>query len=161
MRALNIAIGVVVFAAGVVWAQEPPAASPAPSNAPVPKAPVPKLRVPVLPTTVAPGTGPIVPITGDAQPKRARDVPSVTTSARPALPGLPVRLPGAARPAEADPSLPRLSLEAISVINGKPVAMIKNRKLVAGDMFAGARVIRILEYRVELEYQGRRFAIGF
>src|SRR5712691_11559268 len=124
MRALNIAIGVVVFASGVVRAQEPPPPSPSPSNAPVPKALAPKLRVPVLPTTVAPGTGPIVPVTGDAQPKRARDVPSVATSARPVprvLPGLPVRLPGAARPAEADQSLPRLSLEAISVINGKPV----------------------------------------
>src|SRR3989442_3739122 len=86
MRTLDIAIGVVVFAAGVVRAQEPPAPSPSPSSAPVPKAAVPKLHVPVLPTTVSPGTGPIVPIADDAQPKRARDVPSVTTSARPALP---------------------------------------------------------------------------
>jgi hypothetical protein len=39
--------------------------------------------------------------------------------------------------------------------------MLNNRKLVAGDMIAGARVMRILEYRFELEYQGRRFAIGF
>jgi hypothetical protein len=51
--------------------------------------------------------------------------------------------------------------KAISTINGEPVAIINNRKLVAGDMIAGARVMRILEYRVELEYQGRRFAIGF
>ena len=164
MRALNIAIGVVVFTAGVVRAQEAPAPSPSPSKAPVPKAAVPKLLLPVLPITpitVSPGTGPIVPTTAVAAPKRPRDVLPVTTSASPALPALPVRLPEASRPAGADPGRPRLFLEAISTINGEPVAMINNRKLAAGDMIAGARVMRILEYRVELEYQGRRFAIGF
>jgi len=75
------------------------------------------------------------------------------------VPLRPVRLPGTA--AHSDPGLPRLSLEAIAVVDGKPVAMINNRKLGLGGVIAGARVIRILEDRVELEYQGRRFAIGF
>ena len=160
MRTLNIAISVVVFAAGVVRAQE----TPSPSPSPLPKASVPKLRGPVLPTTGSPRTGPIVPTTADAPPKRTLVVPPVTTSARPALPALPalpVRLPGAARPDQSGPGLPRLSLGAISTINGTPVAVINDRRVAAGDVVAGARVIRILEDRVELEYQGRRFAIGF
>jgi hypothetical protein len=74
---------------------------------------------------------------------------------------LPVRLPGAGQLAESPPGLPRLSLEAVSVIEGKPVAVINKRRLVPGEMIAGARVIRILEDQVELEYRGRRFAIGF
>jgi hypothetical protein len=161
MRAITITIGVVVFAAGsMVRAQEPPAPSPSPSTAPVPKAPVPKLRVPLLPVTLSQGAGPAAAVSRPAARKPIEDVPPVTTSARPLLPALPVRRPEGVRP-EADPGLPRLFLEAISTVNGKAVAVINDRKLVAGDTIAGARVIRILEHRVELEYQGRQFAIGF
>ena len=42
----------------------------------------------------------------------------------------------------------------------QPVAVINKQKLVQGETISGARVIRILDYQVELEYQGRRFAIG-
>jgi len=71
-----------------------------------------------------------------------------------------VALPAAARAPQLDSGLPRLSLEAISVVNGKLIAMINKQKLVPGETISGARVIRILDYQVELEYQGRRFAIG-
>jgi hypothetical protein len=40
------------------------------------------------------------------------------------------------------------------------VAVINKQKLVTGETISGARVIRILDYQVELEYQGRRFAIS-
>jgi hypothetical protein len=78
----------------------------------------------------------------------------------PIVPVLPVTMPAAARGPRLESGLPRLSLEAISVVNGKPVAMINKQKLVAGETISGARVIRILDHQVELEYQGRRFAIG-
>jgi hypothetical protein len=170
MRPLSFAIGAVVLVGGfMASAQEPPSPSPSPSAALGPKAAAPKLRVPVLPTSAAPpaqtkstqGAPPISPRSGEASPTPRPGAPPAETSSRPAAPASPVRLPGADRSAGSDPGLPRLSLEAISFINRKAVAVINGRKVMPGEMIAGARVIRILEHRVELEYQGRRFAIGF
>jgi hypothetical protein len=123
---------------------------------------------PVLPTAPAtklreaPATTPAPPVVKSAAPPPtlAAAVTPPPSLASPGIPGLPVKLPEAARPAKTENGLPRLSLEAIAVINGKPTAVINKQKLVAGETIAGARVIRILDYQVELEYQGRRFAIG-
>jgi hypothetical protein len=40
------------------------------------------------------------------------------------------------------------------------VAVINHQRLLQGESIAGARVIKILDYQVELEYQGRRFVLG-
>jgi hypothetical protein len=171
VRRLGIAISLVVLVGGMVSAQEPVQPSPAPPNVSDAKLAVPKIRVPALPTRmlaptpapVTPSTGaaPIVPRSGNSSPMPSPRVPPVTSSTQPAVTSLPVRLPGAGQLAESPSGLPRLSLEAVSVIEGKPVAVINKRRLVPGEMIAGARVIRILEDQVELEYRGRRFAIGF
>jgi hypothetical protein len=140
MRPLSFAIGAVVLVGGfTASAQEPPSPSPSPSAALGPKAAAPKLRVPVLPTSAAP----------PAQTKSTQGAPPISPRS------------GEASPTPRPRALPRLSLEAISFINRKAVAVINGRKVMPGEMIAGARVIRILEHRVELEYQGRRFAIGF
>jgi hypothetical protein len=100
---------------------------------------------------LAPSPAPTAPT---APPALAVGVP------RTLVPALPVMQPAFAQGARTEPGLPRLSLEAISIINGKPVAVINRQKLVAGETISGARVIKILDHQVELEYQGRRFAIG-
>jgi multidrug resistance efflux pump len=161
-------------------AAQPPAAAPAvpataPTAPPPPAAPAAVARVVVKPTVPSlPMTRPALPAvssigSGEARPaiKTAGPAPlaltaatPVPTLAKPIVPVLPVTLPAAARTAKLEPGLPRLSLEAISIVNGKPVAMINKQKLVPGETISGARVIRILDYQVELEYQGRRFAIG-
>jgi hypothetical protein len=121
----------------------------------LPRAPGTKLRE-------APATTPAPAVVKNAAPPPtlAAAVTPPPSLASPGTPGLPVKLPEAARPAKTENGLPHLSLEAIAVINGKPTAVINKQKLVAGETIAGARVIRILDYQVELEYQGRRFAIG-
>ena len=131
--------------------------------------------VPSLPTTPVVRTAPpavssAAPAVSSAVPPAPRaDVPMtsigvpptrVPTLPKPLVPALPVTVPATARPSRSEPGLPHLSLEAISVIDGKPVAVINKQKLVPGETISGARVIRILDYQVELEYQGRRFAIG-
>ena len=157
-----MSLAMLLHLGGAAMAQEP-----TPSPAPT-KAPPPTLRVPALPTTpVSPapvsgatGTRPTAPRSGDGSPAPSSPL-SAATPARPAVPAFPRRLPDAALPAASGPGRPRLSLEAISVINGRPAASINGRRVAPGDVIEGARVIRILEHQVELEYQGRRFAIGF
>jgi len=119
------------------------------------KSPAPALEKPApapaaAPTPIGPAPAALAPV-----PLLAKATPAAVPAAKAPE---PVPAPPVARPAPA--GLPRLSLEAISVIKGKPVAVINRQRLVPGETIAGARVIRILDYQVELEYQGRRFAIG-
>lgn len=158
---------------------EPPAARvPAPVPARVPaavpaRAPAPVMPVvPSLPTvrpvlgTAPPAAPAAAPPVAPSGPRTGGNAPMTSIGRPPALPkslvpALPVTQPATARPSPPEASgLPHLSLEAISIIDGKPVAVINKQKLVPGETIAGARVIRILDYQVELEYQGRRFAIG-
>jgi hypothetical protein len=146
----------------------PPA--PRPATSPAAVAPViANVTVPSLPVTrpAVPVTLPSVPTETRLATKAVAPAPLAPAGVMPAaafgklvVPALPMALPAAARAPRLEPGLPRLSLEAISIVNGKPVAMINKQKLVAGETISGARVIRILDYQVELEYQGRRFAIG-
>jgi multidrug resistance efflux pump len=129
----------------------PAAAVPASQPVVVPALPTARPAIPVarpaMPVALTPSSAP-------ASPVLAAGVPAAL------VPTLPVTQPASARVARPETGLPRLSLEAISIINGKPVAVINKQKLVAGETISGARVIKILDYQVELEYQGRRFAIG-
>jgi multidrug resistance efflux pump len=156
-------------AAPAIHAVAAPAARPRP--APTPNEVAPAIARPVAPSRPAvpalPTTRPAMPVARPAMPVAL--APSAAPASAPAIPGglpatlvpaLPVAQPAAARVARPETGLPRLSLEAISIINGKPVAVINKQKLVAGDTISGARIIKILDYQVELEYQGRRFAIG-
>jgi multidrug resistance efflux pump len=158
-----------------------PPAAPVTVPATLPPAPRPVASPTALAPVIANVTVPSLPVTRPAVPVTLPSVPRetrlATKAAAPAplapapvmsaaafgkivVPALPMALPAAARAPKLETGLPRLSLEAISIVNGKPVAMINKQKLVAGETISGARVIRILDYQVELEYQGRRFAIG-
>jgi hypothetical protein len=55
--------------------------------------------------------------------------------------------------------LPELVLQGTSVVDGRPVAVVNYKRLFEGDTIEGARVIRISERVVELEYEGKRFII--
>jgi len=57
------------------------------------------------------------------------------------------------------PEPPRLVLQGTSVLDGKPVAVVSDRRVFEGDIIEGAVVIRILERSVELEFEGRRFIL--
>jgi hypothetical protein len=55
--------------------------------------------------------------------------------------------------------LPSLVLQGTSVIDGKPVAVVNYQRLFEGDFIEGARVVKILDRAVELEFKGARFTI--
>ncbi len=60
---------------------------------------------------------------------------------------------------EPAPELPQLVLQGTSVLAGKPVAVVSDRRVFEGDTIEGAVVIRIEERLVELEFEGRRFTL--
>jgi hypothetical protein len=59
------------------------------------------------------------------------------------------------------PELPQLVLQGTSVLAGKSVAVVSDRRVFVGDFIEGALVVRIEERLVELEYGGRRFTLTF
>ncbi len=67
----------------------------------------------------------------------------------------------AVAPAEPAPELPRLVLQGTSVLAGRPVAVVSDRRVYEGDRIEGAVVIHIGERSVELEFEGRRFTLTF
>jgi hypothetical protein len=50
-------------------------------------------------------------------------------------------------------------LQGTSVLNGKPVAVVSDRRVFEGDTIEGAVVVRIEERSVTLEFEGRRFTL--
>jgi hypothetical protein len=57
--------------------------------------------------------------------------------------------------------LPELVLQGTSIVAGKPVAVVNYQRLFEGDFIEGARVIKISDSLVELEFKGKRFTISF
>jgi hypothetical protein len=55
--------------------------------------------------------------------------------------------------------LPELVLQGTSVVDGRPIAVINYQRLFEGDSIEGARILKILDRVVELEYEGKRFVI--
>jgi general secretion pathway protein B len=54
---------------------------------------------------------------------------------------------------------PRLVLQGTSVLDGRPVAVVSDRRVFEGDIIEGAVVITIGERSVELEFEGQRFTL--
>jgi hypothetical protein len=111
-------------------------------SSPSSSAPSPLASPPVL-APAAPTTAPVAP------PARPRPD---TPAARPAAP------PGAA-PAAFPPT--ELRLNAISVRDGRPIALLNDRLVHEGESFDGIRVLRIGEAEVEVEVRGQRRVIRF
>lgn len=70
--------------------------------------------------------------------------------------------PTSATPAAPDtPPASALTLHAITVQDGQPVALINDRVLREGDEIDGVRVLHIGEAEVEIERDGRRVVLRF
>jgi len=53
-----------------------------------------------------------------------------------------------------------LVLQGTAVLDGKPIAVINDRRVYEGDKIDGATVVRIGEREVELELDGRKFTLS-
>jgi len=155
-------IAVSSAAATAFLLRRPPAAEPAQPPAPalqaapvellvVPPAEASELRVEVpvesrvLKTTIA---------SPDVMAEESPPAPP-RRSERAAPPEIAREAP-AAKPSSEPPSL---VLQGTSVLDGRPVAVVSDRRVFEGDMIQGALVIRIEERSVELEFEGRRFIL--
>lgn len=121
-------------------------------SAPVPQASAVEDAKPPVPEVEPPRTE-----AKAVSPERAPEPPAPTAQ-REAPPKIetPAPIPRAAEP---PPELPRLVLQGTSVLDGKPVAVVSDRRVFEGDTIEGAVVIRIEERAVELEFKGRRFTL--
>ena len=124
-----------------------PAAPPIRLSKPPPSAPMPGAQAPSRspsPTDAASQPAP----EAESQPVPTRESISVS-------PGVE----GEAAPPAAPPG--ELRLNAISLRDGRPVALINDRLVFEGDSFDGVRVIRIGEAEVEVEVKGQRQVLRF
>jgi hypothetical protein len=134
-RLLGLAVLALAAAGFLLWRSRPaPLVAPAP--APTLAALPPRVGVVALPSpTVA--------------------LPAPVATAAPATPA-PER--PAPRPPEA---ASEFRLNAITVQDGHPVAVLNDRIVREGDSFEGVRVLRIGETEVEIEVKGERRVIRF
>jgi len=145
----GVVAGLALAATAAVWLR--PGAPPRP--APEAAAPV----ASALPTQET--------VTGTRAPQatlapRRPPVPA-RASAAPAPPP-PAAAPGAAPEADAPRAIrPALVLQAITVQEGRPVALINDRVLRVGDEVEGVRIVRIGEDEVEVEANGVRTLLRF
>ena len=102
--------------------------------------------------------------TGPDEMEEPATAPPVTlvgrASAGLVAPEVPDRDDGADGTDQQPPSeLPPLVLQGTSVIDGVPVAVVNYQRLFEGDVIEGARVVKILDRAVELEFKGTRFTL--
>jgi hypothetical protein len=138
-------------------------------------APTPAVMASVAPTPLAPTPSPLAAVEdepGPAPPIRLSKPPIVErleTAPERAAEGLEpapeTAAPSASAAAPAAAPTPAqahgLRLSAISLRDGKPVALINDRLVFEGDSFDGVRVIRIGEAEVEVEVKGQRRVLSF
>ena len=155
------AVLTMVAAGGAFWALgRPPAASPS----------TPGARTGDTPP--AREVSPVAPVGSPAPPRMANGPAGVAADAGIAVPPSPRRLelPAAAAKAGTEASAPvsaptpgaeEFRLNAISVRDGAPIALLNDRLVREGDSFDGVRVIRIGEAEVEIEVRGKRRIVRF
>jgi hypothetical protein len=168
LLAATLALGLVT--AGGWWLllrlRPTPAATVAPlATAPVASAPLP---VPLAPTpATAPGEtthieAPQGPETGPAAPAA---VPAPHAGAAIPAAVLPdtetPSTPAPTTPAAGLRNWPELHLSAISVRDGRPIALVNDRLVREGDSFDGVSIIRIGDAEVEVEFRGERHVLRF
>jgi hypothetical protein len=147
--AIGFAAALVAFA---TWSARPRATSAArPAVAPAPlSAERPSSVLATRPQTVpAPVALPTAPPQSSSQRTAATPAKSVATATTTPAP----------EPSPA--SAPAYALQAISVQDGEPVAVINERIMREGDSFNGLRVVRIGETEVEVEVQGKKTVLRF
>jgi hypothetical protein len=128
--------------------------------------PAPSVAIAALPQTSPPGPAAgarvlqpepnaATPAREPLEPQGAREPATVESASEPAAQAI------AAAPTPSPSAPPRFQLEAISLRDGKPVAVLDGRLVYEGESFDGVRVVRIGEAEVELEVDGRRLVVGF
>jgi hypothetical protein len=139
------ALALVLAAAGfLAWRSRPaPPRAVAPAPTPTPAALPPRAGVPAFPSPTV------------ALPSSTAALPAPATAAPPAAPAPALPLPS---PPEA---VAEFRLNAITVQDGHPVAVLNDRIVREGDSFEGVRVLRIGETEVEIEVRGERRVIRF
>ena len=150
-------VAIVAVAAGgtAVWRWRSAAGAPAVSaTAPGPS------------PTAAPSMPAVPPGQVDTRPVAARPpAPPVSLLLPPkaegAGPDQPADAPPGAREGPATGKAVELRLNAISVRDGHPVAILNDRLVREGDSFDGIRVLRIGDAEVEVEVAGERRTLRF
>jgi hypothetical protein len=130
---------------GAPTAAAPAASAPPRSLPPTRPAPSPAASAARV---AAPGPAPAAPASAVAA--RSMAAPAATAPSPSATPGTPDA-----------PAAPALTLHAITVQDGQPVALINDRILREGDEIDGVRVLRIGEAEVEIERAGQRAVLRF
>lgn len=152
---------VAVLVAAAVWHWRGAGATPAahdtvPGNAPT-TVPAVRSTPPVGPPIGASLSDPSPPIT---PPPTGQDTRSVAI--RPNLPASRLPLPVPSPTAVAEASVAgEIHLNAISVRDGHPIAILNDRLVREGDSFDGIRVLRIGEAEVEVEVGGVKKVLKF
>ena len=146
------AIAVASAAATALLLRQSPLPEPAPTYAPAPQA---ALIEAVVEKPVEEIPAARNPVTEVAPPERAPERTPLTEEPAPS-PEIETPAPVEAKP-PSEP--PRLVLQGTSVLDGRPVAVVSDRRVFEGDIIEGAVVIRIEELSVELEFEGRRFTL--
>jgi len=154
------AMAVIAIASAAATAlllrEQPPPREPAPTMEPAPQ---------------AAGIGAVVEIAAEELPAEETEIPSTAVQVAQPQPEPPppvaqeappeTEAPVPVAPVEAVPPSdpPRLVLQGTSVLDGRPVAVVSDRRVFEGDTIEGATVIRIEERSVELEFEGKRFTL--
>jgi len=165
VTAATAVLAVSLVAVAAWWLLRPrPPSRPSPS----PTAAAPLARDASAPAMVQPTGPPPAPPTRTASspPPAASNASSTRRESSPprdlALPE-PTAAPPASPSEEAPPAtpVPELRLNAITVRDGRPIALINDRLVREGDSFDGVRILRIGESEVEVEIRGQRRVIRF
>jgi hypothetical protein len=144
------ALALALAAAGFLLWRSRPAPLVAPAPTPTFVARPPRGGVLALPSPIV-----ALPLPTSALPLPTSALPSPAATAPPASPAPDLAAP---RPPEA---ASQFRLNAISVQDGHPVAVLNDRIVREGDSFEGVRVLRIGETEVEIEVRGERRVIRF
>lgn len=156
----------------------PPPAPRSPATSAVVSAPAPVTPPPSAAPAALEGQPEVEPDVEPAPPVRLVGAGSDVSRAA-ASPPAPVDVVEETPPAEApaaDPSssaepppraeaslspLPDLVLQGTALVEDRAVAIVNFQKVFEGDIISGARVMKILDRAIELEYLGKRYTLRF
>lgn len=144
---VGLAAGIAAAAAILEWRRPLQVSAPATVSSPASRATPASLSAP------APPSAP-VPVSAAAAAPAPTPRPSVPPATQTA-----VTAPRATVPSPLP--APALVLQAITVQDGRPVALISDRLLREGDEIDGVRIVRIGEAEVEIEVGGQRSVLRF
>jgi len=160
------AVAAVLIVAIAAWWLLRPTRPSRPSLPPTTEAPLstgkPSAAV-TRPSTAAPAPPTRTAFSPPAVPSAStvlRESPSPREKA-PAEPTAAAHAPSPSEEGTPAPPAPDLRLNAITIRDGRPIALVNDRLVREGDSFDGIRILRIGESEVEVEVRGQRRTIRF